>query len=466
MFNEKDIEAITARGMTLAKVEQQINHFKKGFPYINLVKAATIGDGIIAADKEELDTLRSLYLKEAHHLNCIKFVPASGAASRMFSHLFNLLDELKKQGISAVDELEHPGHKMAREFFTNITQFAFYKDLEDELIAQGTTISKCLSEGRHEVVLDALLSEKGLAYANLPKGLLSFHSYENQSRKAVEEHLVEGALYCTNDNKEVYLHFTLSPEHIAPFEALLKKVIPLYESKYNVKYIITHSIQEPCTDIIAVDMENKPFRNADDSLLFRPGGHGALLNNLAALDADIIFIKNIDNVVHDWLKEPTVEYKQLLGGLLISIREKVFHFLEMLDDANVTQSELNTIRDFCAKQLMMKFPEEYGQFDIMEQIDYLYIRLNCPIRVCGMVKNEGEPGGGPFWVMDEDNEISLQIVESSQVNMHDAQQAAIFKAATHFNPVDLVCCIKDFEDGRLRPSGIYGSGNWFYFNKN
>lgn len=444
MFNEQDLANISKRGMTPAQIEIQINHFKKGFPFIDLVAAATLEHGIIAPASEEAERLIKLYEHEAHHLKCIKFVPASGAASRMFSHLFVFKEALQQEGQDAKTLLEKPAHKLAKEFFEGLTQFAFYPELLAALKNNGQDLSNCLKNADFIPILDALLTDRGLSYANLPKGLLSFHSYGEEVRKAVEEHLVEGAMYCSSEQKEVHLHFTLSPEHIKLFEKLMQQVIPVHEKKYGVSFHITHSIQQSDTDMIAVDTDNNPFREADGSLLFRPGGHGALLSNLEELDADIIFIKNIDNIVHDRLKTATVESKKLLGGLLVEVRNAVHTFVEQLEDANLTQADLNKIRDFCVKKLMIKLPAEYGQFDIMEQIDYLYTRLNRPIRVCGMVKNEGEPGGGPFWVKDADGDISLQIVESSQVNINNVEQSDRFKKATHFNPVDLVCCIKDY----------------------
>jgi hypothetical protein len=444
MFNENDIKNILDHGLSLEQVERQISHFKRGFPFMKLVAPATAGDGIfILKDEEELRLLK-LYESEGPAIDCVKMVPASGAASRMFSHLFSLRDDLRKTDAPAAAIIAEHHHKAAVVFFDHIREFAFYEELQKVVQHEGKSIEQCIAEHDYLPVLNALLGDKGLGYAYLPKGLLSFHHYGDHARKAVEEHLVEGALYCRAENDSVRVHFTLSPEHIIPFEKHMARVLPQYEKEYGVKYEITHSVQHPSTDMIAVDLQNQPFREADGSLLFRPGGHGALLQNLDELSADIVFIKNIDNVVHDAMKPDTVKYKKILGGLLIDLRTKIFEYLEMLDDANLSSAEFGQIREFCTKRLLTKLPAGFADFDDMEKVDFWYDKLNRPIRICGMVKNEGEPGGGPFWVEDTDGELSLQIVESSQVDMASEEQHKLFKGSTHFNPVDLVCSTVDY----------------------
>lgn len=449
MLSEQEVKVLGEKGISVDTIKKQIAHFEKGFPFIDLEAPATPENGIIVLADSDEERLLKRYEEEAPDIDLIKFVPASGAASRMFSHLFALLDELQEHEADPAAIYEDPKHKAAMEFIRGISNFAFYEELGQALSRHGHDLRTCIEQKDYRSILHHLLSPNGLSYASLPKGLLSFHRYGQQVRKAAEEHLVEGALYAKNSKHEVHLHFTLSPEHIGFFENLMNKAVPLYEKEYGVKYFITHSIQDPATDVIAVDMQNKPFRDKSGQLVFRPGGHGALINNLNKLEADLIFIKNIDNVVPDRLKAPTVRYKQLLGGLLLELREKIYTYLEQLDDANLTQAELNTIKDFCTHQLMLRLPDNYGQFDMMEQVDYLYSRLNRPIRVCGMVKNEGEPGGGPFWVNTSEGETDLQIVESSQIDLKDPAQAEIFKGSTHFNPVDLVCCPLDFRGNKF-----------------
>lgn len=449
MFTEQEIKGFHERGISPETVKSQIAHFEKGFPFIQLEAPATVGDGILVVPEAETDRLVQLYDSESRDLFLIKFVPASGAASRMFSHLFALQDALNEPGADAKAILADEKNKLTREFFEQLPHFAFYDELRESLQQQGIDLQTNVNNNDYLAILNGLLSAQGLSYANMPKGLLSFHKYGPVARKAAEEHLVEGVLYGSNHHKQVHLHFTLSPEHIAPFEKLMHEVVPSYEKQFGITYHITHSLQDPATDIIAVDLDNKPFYDKEGQLVFRPGGHGALINNLNQLEADLIFIKNIDNIVPDRLKDATVRFKKLIGGMLLELREQIFQYLEDLDEANMEQSQLNKIRDFCTHRLLLRFPDQYRQFDMMEQIDYLYSRLNRPLRVCGMVKNEGEPGGGPFWVRDIDDEVSLQIVESSQVNMNDPRQAGIFKASTHFNPVDLVCSIRDYNGDKF-----------------
>jgi len=326
-------------------------------------------------------------------------------------------------------------------FFSNIEKFAFYDELREILENDGIDIESALKDRKYDKILDGLISENGMDYGNLPKGLLKFHSYENFCRTALGEHMVEGANYCTGNNKQVHLHFTVSPEHMNRFKKLVGDVKTYYENKYNVNFKVDFSIQKPATDTIAVDMDNNPFRNADNSILFRPGGHGALIENLNDIDADIVFIKNIDNVVPDSIKDETYRYKMAIGGLLIDIQEKIFQHLNKLQQKD---HDINLTVDFYTNELGLSVPDGFNDLSKDEQIDFLFTHLNRPIRVCGMVKNEGEPGGGPFRVKNADDEVSLQIVESSQIDMKNEEQTKIVNNATHFNPVDLVCGIKNF----------------------
>jgi hypothetical protein len=445
MLTKKDLEIIKSRGADPDKIKLQIENFEKGFPFAELVAPATPENGILIFETGKINELVKKYDSFSRKHEIVKFVPASGAASRMFSHLFAFrekysgnpdeFDQLKKDESLA----------LAFAFFDGLKNFAFYKELENKMDIAGHPLEECIIEKQHHIIIDYLLTPKGLSYATLPKGLISFHSYKGKVRKAIEEHLIEGTYYCRNSKNEVHIHFTLSPEHISSFKELIRTEIPIYEKEFGVKYFISHSIQQPSTDTIAVDMDNKPFREADNSLLFRPGGHGALIGNLGEMKADIVFIKNIDNIVPDGLKDETYRYKKVIGGLLISMQEKIFNFMELLDDGNLDENQIKEIELFAIQNLMIRFPEEYSKYDLLEKIDFLYNRLNRPIRVCGMVKNEGEPGGGPFWVKNSDGEVSLQIVESSQVNIKDPDQVNIFRSATHFNPVDLVCGLKNYK---------------------
>jgi len=444
MLTDNDLQQIQNKGISKKEIESQLANFKNGFPFINLIKPATTGDGIIRYDEETVKGMVSFYDDASKDRQILKFVPASGAASRMFKQLFEFREKYKASLPQNENYLNDKEFQSVNQFITEIQNFAFYEDLKSVMNKNGIDIDVCINEKRFTLVIDYLLEEKGLGYANLPKGLLKFHRYSNGSRTSVEEHLVEGANYCRQSDGQVFVHFTVSPEHREKFEQKIAETKLIYESLFHCNYTICFSEQKSSTDIIAVDMNNEPFREDDGGLLFRPGGHGALIENLNDLQGDIIFIKNIDNIVPDHLKEQTYLYKKVIGGTLLRLQQQTFNYLEMLDDGNVSDTELEEITRFAKNQLNLKINELEGFPDI-EKIDYLYNTLNRPMRVCGMVKNEGEPGGGPFWVENEDGEISLQIVESSQVDLNDARQKEILNKSTHFNPVDLVCGVQNYK---------------------
>jgi hypothetical protein len=422
MFSEKDLNQIEAHGISLEIITQQIEHFKQGFPFLNVIKAATIGDGIIKLSDEEVLKFAKNFDATSSRLKLLKFVPASGAATRMFKALFSAKDEGK------ID-------KSVTEFLERLKDFAFYESLHKAMPTE---------KADYQDILTYLLTDKGLDYGNLPKGLLEFHAYQNTARTPAEEHLVEGAMY-SNANGKVMLHFTVSPEHQSKFKALIDRVLANFQATYGVEYDISFSEQKPSTDTIAVNMDNTPFRTNEGNLLFRPAGHGALLENLNDQDADIVFIKNIDNVVPDRLKEPTIEYKKALAGILLNCQEKVFEYAKNLEKATVSEEILNEINQFLIKDLCTLPPADFSEKSKEEQINYFKQKLNRPLRVCGMVQNVGEPGGGPFWAKNSDGSVSLQVVESAQIDLKDANQKEIFDKATHFNPVDLICAMKNHQ---------------------
>ncbi len=412
---------------------------------MDLLAPVSDGNGLSVFSETEINKLEDYFLEKHDNYKIIKFVPASGAASRMFKGLYEFRQsfENNKECINLFNNDEEliP----VKLFFKNIKKFAFYPQLKELMLDDGLEIENLISNFDLGLIIDYFLSKKGMDYANLPKGLLLFHDYQDGPRTSVEEHLVEAAIYSTNKNKKSRIHLTVSPEHKSKFNDLIAEKVDKYQKRFGVNYEITFSKQKPSTDTIAVTSDNKPFRNEDDSILFRPGGHGALIENLNDLNAEIIFIKNIDNVVPDNLRETTYKFKKVIGGLLIKIQETVFDFLEILDSGNPTSQELADIEDYIQKDLNIFLPDSYHGFDKIEKIDYLFNKLNRPIRVCGMVKNEGEPGGGPFWVNDFTQGRSLQIVESSQMNLSDKNQQDILANSSHFNPVDLVCGVRDFE---------------------
>jgi len=435
MFTEEDIKQIEKQGLTLKEVEKQLERFNQGFPYLSLLKPATISDGIIQLSEAEINAYTKLYDDTIH--DALKFVPASGAASRMFKFLFEFYGQAKNQ-YESLDKIENDEVKI---FFSEIKKFVFYDELRATLQSAGYDIDKLLKNGEYKIILHYFLTEEGLNYGAKPKAVLLFHQEGPKIKTAFEEHLIEGAAYAKNNNGKVKIHFTISPEHATMFDELLHKTKQAYEQMFNVQFEITFSQQKPSTDTIAVDLDNNLFRNEDGTLLFRPGGHGALIENLNELTSDIIFIKNIDNVVPDRLKSETIRYKKALAGILLSLREKIFRYLEKLESDDVSPNTIDEIIEYIQHDLCYHFNPEKSD----DKKNTLYSILNRPIRVCGMVKNEGEPGGGPFWIMHPDNHADLQIVETSQINQNDSRQMDILKQSTHFNPVDLVCCTKDYK---------------------
>ncbi|UBM60861.1 DUF4301 family protein [Marinilongibacter aquaticus] len=419
MFTEKDIAQIDKRGSDLTTIKTQIENFKTGFPFVKAKKAATIGDGLLRMSDEEVAELVDLFDKESSKKKLLKFVPASGAASRMFKALFAAKDEGKTS-------------KDVDQFVDEIERFAFYKSLMK------------VTEGKkdREALLKGLLESEGLDYGSLPKGLLEFHKYDENTRTAVEEHMVEGAAYA-NRNGRARLHFTVSPEHKSRFNALIKAVKKQYEEAYGVQFIFSFSEQKASTDTIAVNKDNSPFRLENGSILFRPAGHGALLENLNDQDADIIFIKNIDNVVPDHLKGETIKYKKVLAGKLIQVQKQLFNFARRLDKADVSAYTRQKALKFLKEELNVTPPKGFRNWSDEDKLAYAKSKINRPIRVCGMVKNVGEPGGGPFWLENTDGSVSTHIVESAQFNFDNKRQSEIFQHATHFNPVDLVVSTKN-----------------------
>jgi len=433
MLTPQDKDQLAKKGISEAQIADQLASFEKGFPYLKLEAAASIGKGIIAPEQAGYLAAWEEYKKG--EATIVKFVPASGAASRMFKNLFEFLGGANNE----------PTTDFEKKFFDNITRFAFYADLNAACEKNtGKGIGALVANGEYKAVVAALLESAGLNYGQLPKGLLKFHNYEDGPRTPLEEHLVEGALYASGKTGQVNVHFTVSPEHRALFEALVAEKAAKYAEKYGICYNISFSEQKPSTDTVAADMENKPFRNEDGSLLFRPGGHGALIENLNDLDADIVFIKNIDNVVPDRLKDETVTYKNLLAGVLVTLQKQAFEYLQLLDSGKYTQEQIEEIIRFVQQQLLCR-KADIKELEDAELVIYLKSKLNRPMRVCGMVKNVGEPGGGPFLAYNQDGTVSLQILESSQIDMNDPEKKAMFEQGTHFNPVDLVCAVKNYK---------------------
>ncbi|MCF2593250.1 DUF4301 family protein [Bacteroides caecigallinarum] len=440
MLTQQDKELLAKKGISEQQIAEQLACFEKGFPFLKLFAAASVENrGIMLADENAQKTYLAAWdaYKESDK-KIVKFVPASGAASRMFKNMFEFLGA----------DYDVPTTDFEKKFFNNIKNFAFYADLDTACVKNNSKgIDALISEGNYKAVVANLLESAGLNYGALPKGLLKFHKYEDGVRTPLEEHLVEGALYAAGKSGEVNVHFTVSTEHRELFAKLVDEKVAQYAAKYGIKYNISFSEQKPSTDTVAADMENKPFRD-NGKLLFRPGGHGALIENLNDLDADIVFIKNIDNVVPDRLKGDTVTYKKLLAGVLVTLQKQAFEYLQLLDSGHYRHDELENIIRFVQQQLHCR-KDDIKDMEDADLVIYLRKKLNRPMRVCGMVKNVGEPGGGPFLAYNPDGTISLQILESSQIDMNDPEKKAMFEKGTHFNPVDLVCAVRDYKGNKF-----------------
>lgn len=436
MFSEKDKKQIRDRGISNETIEWQMSVFRDGIKTLKLDRAASVNDGIIRLTENEVEEYTQLF-DGMEKVRKMKFVPASGAASRMFKSLFEFMDAGKGKDIL--------GNEFMENFFINIRNFAFYDDLEKAISNSEDSLDRLLKNKEYNIILQYLLTERGLNYGNLPKGLLKFHKYNEESKTPFEEHVGEAINYAKSGDGKVLLHFTVSPEHLEAFDKLLQSKKDNYANAYGVDLEVSFSIQKPSTDTIAVDITNQPFREEDGGILFRPGGHGALIDNLNELDADLIFVKNIDNVVPEKLNGPTVKYKKALAALLLKTQKKVFEILEELETTTPSPDRLKEVFDYYTGMLRY-FPKSIPDFNNVSVTIKNFIEiLNRPLRICGVVKNLGEPGGGPFWAPNSRGDLTLQIVESSQVDIEDPEQENIFKGSTHFNPVDLVCSTKDYK---------------------
>lgn len=435
MLSERDLMQIADKGISEKQIENQLNEFKTGFPFLRLEAAASVERGIVATTAESREKYEKCWEQfKAAGNKVVKFVPASGAASRMFKDMFAFVDA----------EYDKPTTDFEKKYFDNIEKFAFYDELNEACLKnEGKDIPTLLADGNFKAVASQMLRPEGLNYGQLPKGLLLFHKYAEGPRTPMEEHLVEAALYAAS-NGEAHIHFTVSHEHMPLFRQKVADKVDFYSKKYGVKYDISFSEQKPSTDTVAANPDNTPFRNADGSLLFRPGGHGALIENLNEIDADVIFIKNIDNVVPDRLKDETITYKQVIAGVLVSLQQKAFEYLRLLEAGTYNHDKLEEIIRFVQQDLCCR-KADIKELEDADLVIYLREKLNRPMRVCGVVKNVGEPGGGPFLTYNQDGTVSLQILESSQIDKNNAEYMEMFTKGTHFNPVDLVCAVKDYK---------------------
>ena len=435
-FSEKDILQIDEKGISTKEVEEQIEIFKRGNIKVNIIEAATVGNGISKIESTEKHELIEFYDSEKNKHSVLKFVPASGAASRMFKALHNFADEFDPEKHELREYLDSTGDSSLQRFFNHLDKLPFYDHAIEKTKKNHSNYSDLSHDAQHKVLVQTILNSDGLYLSNLPKGLVPFHKYNQHIATAFEEHLFEAAKFIAV-NGVAKLHFTVAEGDKEKFQGEWKEIQERVEEKTGVKFEIEYSYQDPKTDTIAVDNDFEPFRTEEGDLFFRPGGHGALIENMNQLDEEIVFVKNIDNVVTEEKVQNVVDHKKMLGGRLFQVQKKIFEYLKMLDSGESSQEQLNEIGKFLNEELFLKSSSE----EITSE--YLKEKLHRPLRICGMVKNEGEPGGGPFLVKDKNGEISLQIIEGAQIDNNNPEQAKIAREATHFNPVDIVCSLKD-----------------------
>ncbi|WP_340067131.1 DUF4301 family protein [Ascidiimonas aurantiaca] len=444
MITNTDFDLIKKKGIKKEEIEKQIAIFKKGIPFVTLEDSATVGNGILKFTSEEETTYEKIFNEKAKKASLLKFVPASGAASRMFKTLFNFLEEFKVHEETLEVYVKRTHSDSLPVFFDHAEKFPFYKPVLEAMGERDKNAAGLASDEQKHKFIKQLLSEEYMGFGAYPKGLLPFHTYKNETRTAFEEHLYEAAAYGVS-NGVAKLHFTVSEHHMDKFKAKLQEEKQKIEKQTQVQFEVSFSVQKPSTDTIAVTPANEPFRNASGELVFRPSGHGALIENLNMLDADIVFIKNIDNVVVENRANVIHNSKKVLAGKLFELQERAFSYMRILKNEAPDEARIYEIRDFVKNELYAHIPSAFNTWPQEDKIQFLCHEIDRPIRICGMVKNEGEPGGGPFWVRDNKGEISLQIIESAQIDKSDSKQLKILETATHFNPVDLVCGIKDYE---------------------
>jgi hypothetical protein len=464
-FTPQDITQLESIGILPETVLQQLDIFKAGIPFVHLVEPATIGHGIFKYTKEDENRFIEIYEQQLGDLEILKFTPASGAATRMFKFLYEFLKDYnpKKESINSfINKKEATDLRL---FFVGLDDFPFYTEIRHALAHSISKDTEADVNHNRLLFVKLMLEKEGFNYGNQPKGLFPFHKYKEHNASAFEEHLFEASLYAKTDTV-ARLHFTISEAHYHNFQAEFERIQKIVESKTQTVFDITYSFQSKSTDTIAVRMDNTPFRESQtNQLIFRPGGHGALIENLNAQNADIIFIKNIDNVVTVKYESDVARYKKILAGKLLTLQGKVFGYLHLIDGKQLTESQIHEIVYFLQDAFNLKLAPDFEKFSEKYQVEYLREQLNRPIRVCGMVENEGEPGGGPFWVKHESGRIHLEIIESVQIDPNNESQNAIVKASTHFNPVDVVCAVKNYKGEKYDLLKFVDSKAGFISNK-
>lgn len=463
-FNASDFEQIKVHGISLYKIESELLLFQSGIPKIYLEKPATINDGILKLSKEEFQKFANHFDSKKSNLKLKKFVPASGAATRMFKFLNEFLNEFDIENETINAYINRKKDRNLSIFLAGIEKFPFYEEVKSKVKSLVDNYYSLESHEKSYHFIKTMLAAEHFDFANKPKGALNFHKYDTHIATPLEEHLNECVFYAES-NKVSNLHFTVSEHHENLFQKIVDDVKEKVENESNTKLNIGFSYQDKSTDTIAVDMQNKPFRNEKSELVFRPGGHGALINNLNTLDSDIIFVKNIDNVIQNHIEDITL-YKKGLAGILLEFQQKVFEILTVIDNQEINETTIQATIDFMQNKLNIDVLDDFYKYTLEGKMDYIKTKLNRPIRVCGMVKNEGEPGGGPFWVKSAKGNVSLQIVESSQVDTQNPEQVEILAKATHFNPVDLVCATKNYKGEKFDLTEFIDHSSGFIVHKN
>lgn len=458
-FSDQDLDQLKALGISKARVAEQIAIFKQGITPVRLEQAAIVDHGIVCLSQADQHRFKTVYEEELKDKSVLKFVPASGAASRMFKMLFEFLETYNPDSDHLESFLEQPKWKGLKQFNDRLTEFPFYDLVISRIGVEGKDSGADLYAFIRE-----MLSSEGLNYGFFPKGMLPFHKYEGILSTPFEEHLREAAAHASNNGK-AELHFTISEAHRSLFENEFTRIQERVSKETDCQFEVSYSYQKAATDTLAVTPDNEPFRDQDGRLLFRPGGHGALIENLDEQQSDIIFIKNIDNVTIRANQSLLTDWKEILGGYLIDIQNQAFGWLLKLEEESISDIDLEKGVGFLETRLNTPVPDGFSEWNRDEQRRFLQGCLNRPIRVCGMVKNEGEPGGGPFWVRAADGKLSLQIVESAQVDLSDTSQQEIFNKATHFNPVDLVCGVRDYKGQKFKLTDFVDADQGFITDK-
>ncbi|MEO5778057.1 MAG: DUF4301 family protein [Flavobacterium sp.] len=463
-FTEADFAQIKALGISLDKIEAELLLFQLGIPKIALEKPATINDGILKLSNEDFQKSADFFDSKKNELKLKKFVPASGAASRMFKFLNEFINDFDHENETINAYINRKKDKNLPTFLAGIEKFPFYEKIKTKLKELYPDYYSLESHEKSYRFIKAMLSPEHFDFCNKPKGVLDFHKYDTEIASPAEEHLNECAFYASS-NSVSHLHFTVSDHHENLFQTIIDKVKQKVEDKSKTSLHVSYSHQDKSTDTIAVMPNNQPFRNENGQLVFRPGGHGALINNLNNLEADVIFIKNIDNVIQNHIDQITL-YKKGLAGVLIDLQQQIFKILKAVENDEIAERHIPEIIDFIEQKLSIDVLEDFYKYTLENKLEFIKNKLNRPIRVCGMVKNEGEPGGGPFWVRSYKGNVSLQIVESSQVDIHNKEQAAILAKATHFNPVDLICATKNYRGEKFDLTHFIDTSTGFIVHKN